>query len=130
MINSDQEQQEGMLNNLIKISYLILLVSLIPILLAYFAYGSNSELIDMGITFTFCFGLGYLIFNSSIFISRIVFFIGFIVLIIEINDLKGLWFDNEGGDKNVVYSFTLQMLFTLFVLYLLLKQSLKKRVVN
>jgi hypothetical protein len=106
-----------------KIVYIILSLSLIPVLNTYFAYGSKLEMGFFIITLIFFLGIIYLLFSISKTISATVFFIGAGLLIIQFRQLYTLWFDNEGGVLIVPLIFTAQSLLTIIVEYFLLKDS-------
>jgi len=109
-----------------KIMYLLLTLSLLPVLATYFAYGNPVEMVFFAITLLFAIGLIYLILTMSKRVAIVVVFLGVGLLVIQITQLKQLWFDNEGGDPRVPLAFTLQSIFTAIVLILLMKDIFKK----
>ena len=109
-----------------KISYLLLALSLLPILSTYFAYGNVLDLMYFVVTFVFFIGLLYLLFITSPKFSAWMFRIGIILFLIQFFHLKNLWFNNKGGDVNVILIFTSQTVFIAFILWLLFKESTPK----
>ena len=106
-----------------KIAYILLALSLLPVLTTYFAYGNEMEMVFFVVTLLFFLGLFYLVFATSKRIAAVVLLFGVGLYIIQLTQLNQLWFDNEGGDPRVPIVFTLQSIFTLIVLYLLKKDS-------
>ena len=106
-----------------KIVYAILALSLLPVITAYFAYGSKLEMLFFIVTLLFFIGLIYLMFAVSKVIARIVLFFGVGLFIIQLAQLYQVWFDNEGGDSRVVAIFTVQGIFIVIVLFQLMKDS-------
>lgn len=106
-----------------KIAYILLSLSLLPVLATYFAYGNTLEMVFFTVTLLFFIGLLYLVFATSKRVAFVVLFFGIGLFIIQLIQLNQLWFDNEGGDPRVPIIFTLQSIFTVIVLILLMKDS-------
>lgn len=116
-------QRDSCMKAFNKIIYALLALSLLPVLTAYFAYGSKLEILFFVVTLMFFIGLIYLMFAVSKVIARIVLFFGVGLFIIQLAHLYQLWFDNEGGDPRVSAVFTLQGIFIVIVLIQLMKDS-------
>lgn len=110
-----------------KIAYLLLALSLLPILATYFGYGNTLDLIYFGITLMVFIGLLYLLFTTSSKVATWVFWIGIILFFVQLVHLKDFWLNNEGGDPRVTWVFTFQAAFINFVLWLLFKESTMAR---
>lgn len=91
-----------------KIFYITTILSLIPIILTYFGWGSPTEIIYMIIMILFFIGLILITIDSSPLFVWGTLLVGVFSSLILLFNLKELWFDNEGGDKNVVLVFTIQ----------------------
>jgi hypothetical protein len=112
-----------------KIFYITTILSLIPIILTYFGWGSPTEIIYMIIMFLFFIGLILITIDSSPFFAWGTLVVGILTSLILLSNLKELWFDNEGGDKNVVLVFTIQwivMFISLIFICLNIKSSYAK----
>lgn len=69
-------QLDGCLKAFNKIIYALLALSLLPVLTAYFAYGTILGMLFFTVTLVFFIGLIYLVFAVSEMIARIVLFFG------------------------------------------------------
>ncbi|MEM9681322.1 MAG: hypothetical protein AAF901_13450, partial [Bacteroidota bacterium] len=91
-----------------KIIYLIVALSLLPVITTYFAYGSSIELLYMAITISALASLIYVIAKPSTSVSKWAFILNFAVLVIHLLNLKFYWFEDVGGDPRVKMAFTIQ----------------------
>ena len=106
-----------------KILYLVLALSLTPIMVVYFAYGSTYyDLIFLGITLLWGIGLllaTFIRLNSSFLM--IIFIIGSFVFGNISWGLRERY--SEGSDPLFTFLFTIQSILMLVVLWFLLKES-------
>lgn len=112
------------MTTLTKIAYSILILSLIPIMITYFAYGNALDMAYLVITLLFAAGLVYSIIKpSKQRIPQVVFLLGCLFSLLQLYQLQGFWFNNKGGDPRVTIAFSLQWIYTLIVVYTLFKAS-------
>ena len=106
-----------------KIIYLILAVSLLPVVVTYFAYGSPIELLYMIITIGALASLIYMVVKSSIPVAKWALVLNFAVLIIHLLNLKFYWFEDKGGDPRVRIIFTIQWILIALAVFNLFRDS-------
>ncbi|CAG5074659.1 hypothetical protein DYBT9623_05346 [Dyadobacter sp. CECT 9623] len=106
-----------------KIVYILLALSLLPVLTTYFAYGKKLEMVFFAVTVLFVIGLLYLIFATSKRVAVLVLILGAGIFVIQLTQLNELWFNNEGGDLRVPIAISLQSIFTVIVLGLLMRDN-------
>ena len=103
-------------------------LSLLPIMTTYFAYGNATEiaLLLVAIVFELC--LIYAM-RSRVRIPSYIFFVGLLFVITHTWAIKGIWLDSdiEGEDPVVAIVFTTHLLFSILVVYFLLKMSILYR---
>jgi hypothetical protein len=105
-----------------KIFYVLMSLSMLPIIGGYFAYGNTRDLIFLGITVLWTIGLIISAFKqkNSSFI-RLTFVLGLLVLSDTVWGLRA--FFDDGSDSTVAVLFSLQAVFMLIVLFFLWKDS-------
>lgn len=104
-------------------AYVLLAVSLLPVITTYFAYGSPLELGFLLVTLLFGIGLLYLVFAQSPRMARVVSLLGVCVFTLQLLQLGTLWFNNDGGDTRVAVVFSFQAILTLIVLLFLVTDT-------
>lgn len=101
-----------------KITYLILGLSLLPILVTFFAYGGKPlEIVHFFSALIFLIGLAVLFFSKSKSVIMGVLIFGIITFLFQLTTLNDLWFNNEGGDIRVPIAFSVQAFVMLVALF-------------
>ncbi|MEM9446876.1 MAG: hypothetical protein AAGA18_16165 [Verrucomicrobiota bacterium] len=106
-----------------KIVYLIVALSLLPVIATYFAYGSPIELLYMVVTIGALASLIYMITKPSTSVAKWALVLNFAVLVIHLLNLKFYWFADEGGDPRVRITFTIQWILIALTVFNLFRDS-------
>lgn len=118
--------QQNNMGTIKKLLYLVLALSLLPIIVTYFAYGGNPmEIVHFFSTLLFFIGLILLTFSKSKAVTVGTLICGIVTFLIQLIHLKHLWFNNEGGDIRVPIAFSFQIVFMLIVLVLMWNENKK-----
>ena len=106
-----------------KVIYVMMGLSLLPIMGGYFAYGNTRDLIFLAITFLWAIGLFLVAFSGP---NKLLIILTFVVGLFVFGDLirsLDYFYFTKGTDPTVTILFSLQAVFMLVVLFLLLKDS-------
>ena len=106
-----------------KIVYLIVALSLLPVITTYFAYGSPIELLYMVVMIGALVSLIYMVAKPSVSAAKWALVLNFAVLVIHLLDLKFYWFEDEGDDPKVRIIFTIQWILIALAVFNLFRDS-------
>jgi len=106
-----------------KFIYGLVAVSLLPVIITYFAYGSLLEMVYMGISTGAFITLILIILKPSRKLAKWTFFFCLLALVVQFLNVKFYWLEDEGGDPVVKLMFTILWVVLGIAVVLLFRQS-------